>query len=99
MGRGAETLPFDWIRTSLEGLLHFMRSDFEGFFHYTTFKPKVAGYFDMYRSKYHSFWHDNPDDPGTREKYLRRIARFKKIDASESPVLFVRAVASTDELQ
>eukprot|EP00927_Polykrikos_kofoidii_P000755 TRINITY_DN1028_c0_g1_i1.p1 TRINITY_DN1028_c0_g1~~TRINITY_DN1028_c0_g1_i1.p1 ORF type:complete len:508 (+),score=64.60 TRINITY_DN1028_c0_g1_i1:108-1526(+) len=97
LGRGAETLPFDWMRTSLEGILHFMRSDFDGFFDYATVKPG-CGNMTMYRSQFHSFWHDNPDDPNMREKYARRIDRFKKIDASSQPVLFVRAVASTDEL-
>jgi hypothetical protein len=52
----------------------------------------------MYRSPHLSFWHDNPDDAGMREKYQRRIERFKQIDAKSQPVLFVRAVASTNEL-
>merc|ERR1711879_635159 len=34
-----------------------------------------------------------------RQKYARRMERFKNIDASKEPVLFVRAVASTRELQ
>jgi len=98
LGRGAETLPFDWMRTRLKGILHFIRSDFEGFFDYDTVKPDCGG-MTMYRSKYHSFWHDNPDDDGMRERYTRRIERFKNIDAASQPVLFVRAVASTDELK
>lgn len=97
LGRGAETLPFDWTRTSLRGILHFMRSGFDDFFDYVTVQPG-CGNMTMYRSQYHSFWHDNPDDPNMREKYMRRIERFQNIDASSQPVLFVRAVASTDEL-
>merc|ERR1712048_812828 len=34
LGRGAETLPFDWVRSRMEGVLHFIRSDFEDFFDY-----------------------------------------------------------------
>lgn len=30
IGRGAETLPFDWMRTCGAALLKFMRNDFEG---------------------------------------------------------------------
>jgi hypothetical protein len=35
MGRGAETLPFDWVRTTLDGLVHFLASDFADYFDYT----------------------------------------------------------------
>jgi hypothetical protein len=80
-----------------------MRSDFKGFYDYTTVKAGCGGTeqspgMTMFRSKYHSFWHDDPDDEGMREKYTRRIARFQGIDARTQPVLFVRAVNSTDEL-
>mmetsp|Transcript_72890 Transcript_72890/g.202220 ORF Transcript_72890/g.202220 Transcript_72890/m.202220 type:complete len:435 (-) Transcript_72890:32-1336(-) len=98
LGRGAETLPFDWCYSRLKGILHFMRSDFQGFYDYTTMMPDVNG-MTMYRSVNHSFWHDNPDDEDMREKYTRRISRFKAIDASTQPILFVRAIASTDELK
>jgi len=98
LGRGAETLPFDWVRSRLEGLLHFMRNDFEGFFDFVTREPNTAGHMVMYRSKHHSFWHDDPRDVGMRERYTRRIDRFKSIDATGDPVLFVRAANSTDEL-
>merc|ERR1719482_1722582 len=36
LGRGAETLPFDWCRTRLESLLYYMRNDFEGWFDFVT---------------------------------------------------------------
>jgi len=98
LGRGAETLPFDWVRSRMEGLLHFMRADFEGFFDYTTRDANTAGHMVMYRSRHHSFWHDDPRDSGMRERYMRRIKRFQSIDARSSPVLFVRAVNSTSEL-
>ena len=52
-----------------------------------------------YRSYYHSFWHDDPTDPGMHERYLRRIKRFNGIDASVKPVLFVRTIPSTLELE
>merc|ERR1719476_178096 len=31
IGRGAETLPFDWSRTKVEALLHFIDKDFANF--------------------------------------------------------------------
>jgi len=98
MGRGAETLPFDWMRVSVEGLLNFFSSDFDEFFNYITKKRVPDCSMTMYRSRYHSFWHDNPDSPGTRERYGRRIARFENLGNLQRPILFVRVVATTDEL-
>mmetsp|Transcript_126581 Transcript_126581/g.354416 ORF Transcript_126581/g.354416 Transcript_126581/m.354416 type:complete len:368 (+) Transcript_126581:133-1236(+) len=99
MGRGAETLPFDWMRTKLDGLLHFMRSDFSGFFDFSTRLPvpDSAGMV-TYRGYQHSFWHDDPTDPSMQERYARRIERFMAIDARFEPVLFVRVASHTGEL-
>lgn len=36
LGRGAATLPFDWIRLRFEGLMHFLAEDFSGFFDFGT---------------------------------------------------------------
>lgn len=97
IGRGAETLPFDWLRTRLDGVLHFLRNDFEGFYDWSTMQ-KVPNGMTIYRGYYHSFWHDNPLEDAMRERYDRRIQRFKETDAHSAPVLFVRACAETSEL-
>jgi len=99
MGRGSETLPFDWLRSTIDGLLHFIRTDFSGFFDFVT-EQKVPGVqaMTMYRSPIHSFWHDDPTDPSMHERYHRRFARFKAIDARSGPVLFTRVAVSTEEL-
>lgn len=101
MGRGAETLPFDWMRTRLDGLLHFMRSDFDGFFDFVTQTPVPGtdGGMVAYRAPLHSFWHDDPRDASMHERYTRRIARFQGIDASSSAVLFVRVAGDTSEVR
>eukprot|EP00927_Polykrikos_kofoidii_P070933 TRINITY_DN6729_c0_g1_i1.p1 TRINITY_DN6729_c0_g1~~TRINITY_DN6729_c0_g1_i1.p1 ORF type:complete len:653 (-),score=130.17 TRINITY_DN6729_c0_g1_i1:86-1954(-) len=98
IGRGSETLPFDWLRTRLEGILHFLRNDFEGFYHWDTMQKVPNTGMTIFRGYLHSFWHDNPTDPAMQERYNRRIQRFKEIDAETSPVLFVRAASVTAEL-
>jgi len=98
IGRGAETLPFDWVRTHFDGILHYLRDDFEGFFDYTTRAEVPNSSMVMYRANNHSFWHDNPDSEEMRTKYKRRFARFKKIGESRNPLLFVRAISSMEEL-
>jgi len=100
LGRGAETLPFDWSRTRLEGVLHYMRNDFAGFYDFTT-RESVPGIKDMimYRDRLHSFWHDNPEDSNMMERYKRRCARFQSIDAENKMVLFVRAAVVKSEVR
>lgn len=98
IGRGAETMPFDWIRTNIQGVLHFIRTDFDGFFNFITKRPVPGTKMVMYRDELHSFWHDDPLDAGMRERYTRRFDRFKRLDAVTKPVLFVRVSTSTDEI-
>lgn len=104
IGRGAETLPFDWMRTRHKGLIHFLRNSWDASVNYNEFfefnSKKVVPGCNMttYRSFYHSFWHDDPTDPGMHERYQRRIKRFNEIDANSRPVLFVRTIPTTDEL-
>eukprot|EP00929_Paragymnodinium_shiwhaense_P080482 TRINITY_DN41980_c0_g1_i1.p1 TRINITY_DN41980_c0_g1~~TRINITY_DN41980_c0_g1_i1.p1 ORF type:complete len:576 (+),score=143.68 TRINITY_DN41980_c0_g1_i1:170-1897(+) len=98
LGRGAETLPFDWTRTRLSGIFHHLRNDFRDYFDWSTMQILPETGMTIFRGYYHSFWHDNPTDPAMQERYTRRFKRFKEIDARSAPVLFVRAVAVSDEL-
>lgn len=98
IGRGAEALPFDWILTKLEAILHFIRTDFLGFFEWVSMKPVTGSKMTMFRSRFHSFCHDDPDEPAMQEKYGRRMQRFNEIDANLEPVLFVRAVGTRQEV-
>eukprot|EP00747_Dinoflagellata_sp_TGD_P193956 gnl/TRDRNA2_/TRDRNA2_60800_c0_seq1.p1 gnl/TRDRNA2_/TRDRNA2_60800_c0~~gnl/TRDRNA2_/TRDRNA2_60800_c0_seq1.p1 ORF type:complete len:543 (+),score=37.85 gnl/TRDRNA2_/TRDRNA2_60800_c0_seq1:49-1629(+) len=99
MGFGAATLPFDWLCTNFDGVTDMLRNDFDGFFDYETKEPmeQITASKFLYRAKTHSFCHDDPDDPETREKYTRRIHRL--LDMKDTgPLLFVRAIFETDEL-
>jgi hypothetical protein len=98
LGRDAETLPFDWCRTRIDGLVDFLQNNFDKFFHHDT-KEQVSFVQTVYRSYYHSFWHDDLSKPADIEKLRRRIARFQAISAHCKPVLFVRAVANDEEVQ
>ncbi|CAE7573462.1 unnamed protein product, partial [Symbiodinium sp. CCMP2456] len=99
MGRGAETLPFDWIRTRMSGILRLLRSNFEGFYEFVTqMRVPDTGHMVMFRGYYHSFWHDDPTEPMMHERYNRRIARLWDIDSEVRPVLFVRSIVSNEEV-
>lgn len=99
VGMDAESMPFDWMKTRLAGILRYLQNDFVGFFDVST-RSHVPNCKDMvmYRDFYHSFWHDDLGDENCLEKYRRRIGRFQALDAESKPILFVRSVAESAEL-
>lgn len=98
LGLGAGHMPFDWIRTSSRGVMHWLQNGFSDFFEVDRMLQVTLGDSSMtvFRSEYHSFWHDDVDDPKVRVKLQRRIDRFH--DLGERDVLFVRSVAGSPEL-
>jgi hypothetical protein len=101
MGRGAETLPFDWITSTSDGVLGFLKSGFHGFFDFERKVEKDVGGINItaFRSSHHGFWHDDPTLDETHEKYHRRFARMLSIDTRKQPVLFVRLAATSEEIR
>ncbi len=105
MGLRNESLPFDWLASSLSGVLKAIETQFSDFLSYDL----------MYQdSKYHhaykniaydfSFYHDCKKElplrwqiSSVRRKYARRIARFYKV--IQEPTLFIRYVRNWEELE
>lgn len=98
MGRGFIPLPFDWIRTTIEGIVHFLNSDFANFFDFDTSNTVPGQAFSMYRSKRHSFWHDDPTSADVQTKYKQRIDNLRGLREEKCQLLFVRSVACSDEI-
>jgi hypothetical protein len=93
-------LPFDWNRTRIEKVIEFLQTDFAGFLSDLsgpTAIPRSKG-LRAFRGSGHSFWHDDLEDPNTAIKLQRRIDRFLQLGASPQPKLFVRVLATHDEL-
>mmetsp|Transcript_104454 Transcript_104454/g.196689 ORF Transcript_104454/g.196689 Transcript_104454/m.196689 type:complete len:345 (-) Transcript_104454:118-1152(-) len=102
LGLSDVTLPFDWIRCRMEGLLHFLANDFEDFFNFADKQEVILHDHPMtaYRSPMHSFWHDKLEDYAVRANIWKRVHRFLNlaIEDSRGSLLFVRTVATTAEL-
>mmetsp|Transcript_37630 Transcript_37630/g.75794 ORF Transcript_37630/g.75794 Transcript_37630/m.75794 type:complete len:358 (-) Transcript_37630:150-1223(-) len=99
MGLHAESYPFDNMRISIEGVVHFLQTRFADFLKYE--RCCDMGQNEgrrLYNCKYHSFWHDNLDDPTERAKYERRTARFLKLHESAEQLLFVFACNASTEV-
>lgn len=106
LGLGEATMPFDWMRTRVQGLIHWLRDGFDDFFaaqqrlEVTLQETSLT----VYRSPTHSFWHDDIEDEACREKLRRRIDRFlgsadTEGPGSSRPLLFVRGIAGSTELE
>jgi len=104
LGLDQATMPFDWIRTSAAGITHWLRDGFADYFR-TPFNRMEITFRDLpmtvYRSKTHSFWHDNIEDLETRQKLFRRVQRFcdLAVDQTGRALLFVRSICGTGEVQ
>merc|ERR1719162_2023565 len=82
LGRGAETLPFDWSRSTMKGVYQHMTTHFTDFFNFTTrhvVDLEDGNHMVMFRSEEFSFWHDDPTVGGMQERYRRRFARFNSL--------------------
>jgi len=101
MGRGSETLPLDWMCTTLEGVIGFLTTEFQGFYQFNSIEAATmpeGTNIKVFRGVNHSWWHDDPTNPATQEKYNRRISRLFSMKSVNEPILFVRVAATTDEL-
>mmetsp|Transcript_37512 Transcript_37512/g.67883 ORF Transcript_37512/g.67883 Transcript_37512/m.67883 type:complete len:501 (+) Transcript_37512:39-1541(+) len=99
LGLAAATLPLDWTRTRIEKVLEFFRTDFERFLldvHGPIPVPDTN--LLCFRGTGHSFWHDDIRRPDVHEKLKRRIDRLLTLSETSPSMLFVRALATTDEL-
>jgi len=102
LGLGEATMPFDWMRTRVRGLISWLRHGFDDFLHVNqrlevTFQDTAL---TVYRSPTHSFWHDDIQDEDCREKLRRRMERFLALaNADKRPLLFVRGIAGSQELE
>lgn len=101
LGFGEAHMPFDWMRTTVRGLIHWLRHDFSGFMDWTARMEVIQQEQRMtvFRSPVSSFWHDDLDNDADREKLRRRVQRF--LDLVKDPrqaLLFVRSVAGTHEV-
>lgn len=91
--------PFDWNRSSLQGVRKLVETEFEDFFGYDS---KIDnGESIIYKAKWGgSFWHHAVDSPQVQSGFLRRIERFygRGEVAFGTPRVFVRACNSSFEI-
>ncbi|CAE7312789.1 unnamed protein product [Symbiodinium microadriaticum] len=101
MGLRKNSYPFDWTRSSLEGVLHCIDVKFEDFMTYSTYQM-VDQHVVFGGTRWGgSFWHHNLEAPLTLEDMTRRVRRFLGLGdvPTKVPRVFVRIINSTRELR
>eukprot|EP00405_Crypthecodinium_cohnii_P042493 CAMPEP_0206557908 /NCGR_PEP_ID=MMETSP0325_2-20121206/19423_1 /ASSEMBLY_ACC=CAM_ASM_000347 /TAXON_ID=2866 /ORGANISM="Crypthecodinium cohnii, Strain Seligo" /LENGTH=505 /DNA_ID=CAMNT_0054058997 /DNA_START=146 /DNA_END=1663 /DNA_ORIENTATION=+ len=91
--------PFDWNRTTIQGVVHFLKSRFSDFLQFFLVKDFVGGKDTggkAYCGVHHSVWHENLGSGDGQAKYQRRIERLYENKAER--LLFIRSLNSSDEL-
>eukprot|EP00928_Gymnodinium_smaydae_P093450 TRINITY_DN7762_c0_g2_i2.p1 TRINITY_DN7762_c0_g2~~TRINITY_DN7762_c0_g2_i2.p1 ORF type:complete len:537 (+),score=88.32 TRINITY_DN7762_c0_g2_i2:70-1680(+) len=100
MGLKRNTYPFDWVRSSIDGVIHCLDSHFEDFLTYSTYNVQGA-YIVFGGTRWGgSFWHHNLEFPVTRTDMARRALRlYGRGNVSPMmPRLFVRVLNSSKEI-
>ena len=86
-----EAFPFDYILSSFQGVIHFLKNDFDAFFPENPV-PRFEDGFTKFFGRHTIFLHHDLQEPEVVEAFKRRIRRFLSVLAQEkNPVLFVRA--------
>jgi len=91
--------PFDWNRTTMEGVIHFLETGFSDFLNFLSVKDFPGGKQTggkAYCGAHHSVWHEDLATEDGTLKYERRITRFYQNTAQK--LLFIRAMNSSTEL-
>jgi len=100
IGLKRNSYPFDWVRSSLEGIMHCLDVQFEDFLTYSTYT--VSDQYVVFGGTRWggSFWHHNLEIPMTRSDMARRVSRFygRENVPTCTPKVFVRGVNSTREI-
>jgi len=101
LGLKNNSYPFDWVRSSADGIIHCLDMQFEDFLTYSTYNIKNQ-YVVFGGTRWGgSFWHHNLEVPLTKSDMERRISRFYgrgNVPAC-TPRVFVRVVNSTREIR
>ncbi len=111
LGLRTQAYPFDWIISPFESLYQALNEDFKYFLEDTRIVPKKTGVIDHYHFYFTHDWQKKslaPDEsiihpdwekslPAVKEKYQRRIDRFRKACRGSETVYFIRAEYITQE--
>jgi len=100
LGLKRYSYPFDWVRSSIDGIVHCLTVQFQDFLTYSTYRFE-GSYVVFGGTRWGgSFWHHNLEAPVTREDMSRRVVRLygQGEVPPTKPRVFVRCVNSTREV-
>jgi len=92
--------PFDYIRSTFEGVCKCLKYDFKDFFPEKPWVSESIRGLNVYRGRHTSFWYHDIIKPETIDAFKRRIKRFTSLlRKTKKTIVFIRVVVDTDPLK
>mmetsp|Transcript_146873 Transcript_146873/g.271217 ORF Transcript_146873/g.271217 Transcript_146873/m.271217 type:complete len:409 (-) Transcript_146873:56-1282(-) len=91
--------PFDWNRTTMQGVIHFLQTGFVDFLNFSAVKDYEGSRSSggkTFMGRHHSVWHEDCRTAEGTGKYQRRFSRF--LQNSAQRILFIRALNTHTEV-
>lgn len=86
--------PFDYIRSTFKGIIHYIKTNFEGFLTTTGDPVPIPGNSDLvlYPGVHNAFYSHDPTDATTKQAFERRFNKFNELLSGDKEVIFFRAM-------
>ena len=93
-----EAYPFDYIRSTFEGVINCIENNFENFFPKKIELDIIKNYnWKSYRGKYFGFYHHDLRDSKIIDDFNRRINRFNNLlKETNNKIIFIRTIITHD---
>lgn len=91
--------PFDWNRTTIQGVIHFLQTGFVDFLNFSAVKDYPGSRSSggkTFMGRHHSVWHEDCTTKEGTGKYQRRFSRF--LQNSAQKIIFIRALNAHTEV-
>lgn len=93
MSKTQDAFPFDFIRTTFEGICHYIKTDFSEFCNFSIQQMPFEDN-NIYYDERHAFVHHDITKPEQMNAFKRRCNRFMNVCKSEDFITFVRIITA-----
>ena len=96
-----DQLPFDMVRCSLDGVVHFAKNGFDGFFpaKQPPFVPDPVSIWLLFRGQHTCFTHFDLNSPAVQYTFAERFKQWEAmVRHADAPVLFLRTSIAQNPL-
>ena len=90
------SFPFDYVRSSIEGVINCIETNFENYFPKVLERKNNYGYYRPFLGKYIGFYNEDLTDINSINSFQRKINRFNEKLSQPIDVCFLRTICRDD---